>query len=275
MKRLLTLLCVLPLIAVSQNIIQTTFKNGQYGVNCNMVICKPDNIPAGKKLPVLVFIPGNGEVGTDINKLYLNGPLRFIKEGVRPTGLIVVGLQPKDPWPNDLFIWNGLQKVLTIPEVDPNNIVLTGLSAGASSIFEYMRTTRNYTPVKAIIPMAIAVSTSTKEDRLKSTPAWGVGGKSDYPHGISIRDYFLKCIGLQYPWKFSFVDGAHDDNTWDRVYNPTWRENGESLYDWVMKVTGNATQGKTPDNIQVIDCSGTKVELNMTTGTFRILTQAL
>src|SRR4029078_2076289 len=101
--------------------------------------------PAGasesKKLPVIVFTPGNGEVGTDSSKLYVHGPLKFIKNGWRPTNFILVGIQPlfgcSSASPR--FAHNMLTAIRKNPLVDTNQVYMTGLSGGAFTTLRYIR----------------------------------------------------------------------------------------------------------------------------------------
>lgn len=85
----------------------------------------------GKKYPVLIFKPGTGEVGTDINKLVSNGPHRFILDGGNPLpGWFVISLQPPYLWPNEAQMQIRIDSLKLLFPIDTGRVNLTGLSMG-------------------------------------------------------------------------------------------------------------------------------------------------
>lgn len=128
MKKLFSLLfiVILQLSSQAQSIIQTTVD----GWN-TLVTLPADYNSTTVNYPALIFIPGTGEVGTNIALLYNAGPHAFISQGGSIPGFIVVSLQPTSAWPRPNTMYQKLEDLLTRYRIDPERINVTGLSMGA------------------------------------------------------------------------------------------------------------------------------------------------
>jgi hypothetical protein len=83
------------------------------------------------KYPTLIFFPGLGEVGTDINKLKLNGPHAYLQmAGASISGFIVISLQPTSAYPIESSINTRIATLKQLYRIDPLRLNLTGLSHG-------------------------------------------------------------------------------------------------------------------------------------------------
>ncbi len=88
--------------------------------------------------PIILFIVGLGEVGTDASDLLVSGPSKFIQSGwdgkVNVDGTIIdpiiVSLQPSSAWPIPTSVHTRIQTILNAYRVDLNRIYFTGLSMG-------------------------------------------------------------------------------------------------------------------------------------------------
>lgn len=81
-----------------------------------------------QKWPLMIFLHGSGESGTDLEKVKVHGPPRLIKEG-RKFPFIVVSPQATNGWQTFQLI--GLLKELKQTlRVNPDKVYLTGLSMG-------------------------------------------------------------------------------------------------------------------------------------------------
>lgn len=96
------------------------------------------NINTTTKYPTIVFFPGLGEVGTNANLVIANGPGAYItqgwngnvKVGTDSVKFIVISLQPPSAYPIEASINTRLQTIKSLYRVDPNRLILTGLSHG-------------------------------------------------------------------------------------------------------------------------------------------------
>ncbi len=87
--------------------------------------------PAGakEKRPLLVFLHGKGERGTDLEKLKIHGPLKYIKN--KPLDAYVLAPQcPDNAYWDSESLFRLIQKIVAENPIDPDRIYLTGLSMG-------------------------------------------------------------------------------------------------------------------------------------------------
>jgi predicted peptidase len=122
----------------------TESKNSTAGYVC--LLSLPDGYAAARdrQWPLLVFLHGSGECGTEINRIAVNGPPKLLAPGAKLTGaeqaaarflrenFIVVSPQCRDEgiaWEDEsvLAVIDQVQKEC---RVDPDRVYLTGLSMG-------------------------------------------------------------------------------------------------------------------------------------------------
>lgn len=77
MKKLLFILFLSPLAVIGQKSYWTTSRTTFDGKNAFVSLPASYADSAPKRYPVILFIPGNGEVGSDTNKLKQYGPHRY------------------------------------------------------------------------------------------------------------------------------------------------------------------------------------------------------
>jgi hypothetical protein len=126
MKQLFTiLLLTIATVAMGQTI--ATQINGW-----NALITLPaDYNSTNIKYPALIFFPGLGEVGTDINKLRQNGPHAYLQmQGASIPGFIVISLQPPTAYPNESATNIRIATLKQLYRIDSLRLNLTGLSHG-------------------------------------------------------------------------------------------------------------------------------------------------
>lgn len=223
--------------------------------------------------PLLVFCHGSLLAGTDPTVISSNslegGPAYFIEQGQWPSSFTnpITGVQenflvfsPQAPGWSFSANWLNVfvQFMVSTYKVDPNRIHITGLSAGGQSAVDYAGHIDNgnsNTPVvplykpASIVPMSMAESpfqilcTNTIAD---GTHAWGFGSESD-SHGVATHLYISGpyagnsgCTGIGALGKFTSYVGGHC--CWNQFYNPTYKENSMSIYEWMLQfVRGSST----------------------------------
>jgi hypothetical protein len=122
------------LIALLLLLINTTmFGQIQTQINgWNALITLPaDYNTTNIKYPTLIFFPGLGEVGTDANKLKLNGPHAYLQmAGASIPGFIVISLQPPASYPSESATNIRIATLKQLYRIDSLRLNLTGLSHG-------------------------------------------------------------------------------------------------------------------------------------------------
>jgi hypothetical protein len=229
----------------------------QYGSTEQAILHLPDDYgQTTTKYPLLVFLHGIGEGGTNPANIYnssgAGGPAYYIAHGQWPSTFvnpkdgqnykyIVVSPQNNQGWSTSAV---QLELILTYLfqhyRADPARLYLTGISAGGEGVVEYAGgateggTPVNGThPVAAIIPMS-AVINGQMEGQYASflaqhnTHYWGFGSMSDI-HGENTVD-----LGND-----ENQDAANDALTttysgghccWMQFYTPSFQQSGLNIY---------------------------------------------
>jgi hypothetical protein len=213
----------------------------------NAYVHLPDdyNDSVTKRYPLICFVPGVGEVGTDPSRLLLYGPSKFIAEGhnmqftvngklEKP---IVISIQPAAAWPNPFVMNRKLDSILARYRCDLQRINVTGLSMGGWSWTNFVD---NYSPaytnrITSIVSMS-APAPDNGISNMRFFPqaggtAWLIEGNMDMRGNDKVRDTMNSYVAGSA--RYTLYSGGHC--CWNTFYNPTWVENGESIYSWMMK----------------------------------------
>lgn len=245
MKNILLFILLLFGITVKAGIIRTVIVGSGYSYNMDIYI--PDG--AIGKLPTIIFIPGNGEVGTNPDLLYVHGPLRFIRDNNFRPNMIIAGVQPTAEWPNYAFVNRVILAILANPDYHANSekLYLTGLSGGAGGIYSYMRQPNDLPIVPAALaPMSLTISCScgdfyegtdylcNTDLRWKNIPAWGFCRRGD-SHWEKMNRFWIRMNESNWLFKpFTTEPGGHDN--WNAWYNPNYvGAEGYTLYQWFLR----------------------------------------
>ncbi len=210
----------------------------------NAYVHLPDDYStSGQNYPVIIFIPGIGEVGTDASKLLLYGPSNFIAQGHNMQFVvngttekpIVISIQPTASWPSATSINKKIDSVCLRWRVDINRVYLTGLSMGGCSWDTYVSANMTYANrIAAVVAMSAPpppVIGDMKFLSLTGGKWWGFEGTTDYRSMDKVRDTMNAAV-LGSARYTQYVGGHCCWNTW---YNPTWTEAGDNIYTWMLK----------------------------------------
>lgn len=213
------------------------------------------HLPAStSKLPLLVFLHGKGEGGTNPATIYTStsagGPAYFIAQKLFAASMIVVSPQYPSTTTGtsaaqlDLI----LQYLVKTYPVDVTRIYLTGLSEGAAAVCDYISGT-NCKPsykIAAAIPMSAAIGQPTQAyiNAIAATGihVWGFGSMSDI-FGIQTRILIGGAFngnggtltGLGALGKFTDFTSLGGHCCWNTFYNPTYTEGGMNIYQWLLQ----------------------------------------
>lgn len=206
-------------------ILTKQFNISQYTNKYWGVLYTPDNLTT--KVPLVVFCHGAGETGrtqADTSKLYTYGPLNFIKSGWKPNFAILA--MQDGAWstqasaidyvlendPDVLKAWNG------------QDCLVTGLSAGGESTVLFMDNYNN--PSFAYVPMSPAGDATLKNPSWPHR-TWFFSGNTDYHFTDT-----AKALATMTKGKITIFSGGHC--CWNTFYNPSYREDGKSIYEWAF-----------------------------------------
>jgi predicted peptidase len=188
-----------------------------------------------QRWPLIVFLHGSGERGSDVHKVAVHGPP---KVAPRRPGFPFIVAAPQCP---ENRIWDReavmavVQKVETDCHVDPDRIYLTGLSMGGFGSWDLAVTH----PEKwaAVAPICgggdiigILCASPQNSEKLKSLPIWAFHGGQDgvVPPTESERMVAaFRRLGNTGVQLTIYPDANHD--SWTRTYDD------DRFYEWLLK----------------------------------------
>ena len=221
---LLSLSVIVPFMGQSaQQKMKTTI---QAEINYLMFLPK-DYANTGKPSPMIVFLHGSGERGSDLEKVKAWGPPAIVEKNPDFPFIVLSPQCPEGQWWNIFLLKGMIDDVLAKYNVDKSRVYLTGLSMGGFGAWDLAMTFPDY--FAAVAPICgggnpILVS------KLKNTPVWVFHGKKDesVPEQQSaIMVEALKKIGADVEYTV-LPEGSHSD-AWIYAYDKA------GLFDWFLK----------------------------------------
>jgi predicted peptidase len=215
---------------------QAKFKRTQsFSINYLLFLPQDYEAKSGKRWPLILFLHGAGERGTNIWKVATHGPPKNVKE--HPDfPFIVVSPQCPDGqhWSNEILL-GLLEQTMREYAVDPKRVYLTGLSMGGFGTWDLGLTY----PEKfaAIVPICgggqmitVALSSREKTQALKTLGVWAFHGAKDPVVPVEESQRMvdgLKRVGVKDVTFTIYPDAGH--NSWTEAYNDP------QLYEWLLK----------------------------------------
>jgi predicted peptidase len=208
-----------------------------------------------RRWPLILFLHGSGEAGSDLNLLKKNGlPARLLQEPEVPFVVVAPQIpaatyqrnvdQPPDP---NLYIqtwgWGNwiapldrlLDQIESSYAIDPQRVYLTGLSLGGFGAWEYaLRYPKRFA---AVAPIAGGYRFGLSEApenicALKDTPIWAFHGDQDTAVAYQNSEVLVKgleaCGGNV---KFTLYPGAGHNDSFHQAYADP------HLYEWMLENT--------------------------------------
>ena len=191
------------------------------------VLHRPANLK--EKKPLIVFISGDGEKGTDLEKVKIHGPLKYLKTHELDAYVLAPQCKENENW-NIESINELILKIQKENKIDANRIYVTGLSSGGWAAWNLALSYPD--KFAAIVPISGFVDLIELESACKiaNIPTRIFHGLLDdvvkVDYAISIYKELKKCNAPDVQLTI-FDDAGHD--SWTRVYdNP-------EIYDWMFK----------------------------------------
>lgn len=187
-----------------------------------------------KKWPLILFLHGSGERGTNVQKVAVHGPPK-VAPTMKEFPFIVISPQcpPGETWNDDALI-GLLEEVSTKFSVDADRVYLTGLSMGGYGTWSLMATAPQRFAAAAPIcgggnPLRLRLRSPEKQAALKALPVWVFHGAKDTTVPLKESEVMveaLKGIGAQDVKLTVYPEAQHD--SWTETYaNP-------EFYKWLL-----------------------------------------
>ncbi|WP_126243682.1 carboxylesterase family protein [Chitinophaga rhizosphaerae] len=198
----------------------------KFTLDVRYLISLPDGYSTDStgKWPLLIFLHGSGESGTNLDKVKAHGPPKLVEAG-KKFPVIIVSPQ------SDFGGWDAgiLQRLIhdlkTRYRVDADRVYMTGLSMGGYGTWEYA--SRFAGDLAAIVPIC---GGGRPEDawKMRYLPTWCFhGGKDNVVLPSQSADMINALKPYQPGVKFTvYPDAGHD--SWTEAYN------SDSLWTWLL-----------------------------------------
>jgi pimeloyl-ACP methyl ester carboxylesterase len=177
------------------------------------------------RFPVLVFLHGVGETGSDIRKVRGHGLPRLIEEG-RQFPFIVISPQSRVRSWDTRDLHDLLQNAFAGLRVDRDRIYLTGLSMGGYGTWNMAI---SHPEMFAAIAPICGGGSESGAARLRNIPVWCFHGDADDVVSISESEKMVNASKKYNPnVKFTVYPGVGHDS-WTQTYD------NEALFDWLLQ----------------------------------------
>lgn len=196
----------------------------------NYVLHIPKNFKERK--PLIVFLHGSGEKGTDIEKVKAHGPFKYLKSHELDAYVLAPQCPENEYW-NEEVLYRLILKIQKENTIDSNRIYLTGLSMGAwgawNLAFAHPETFAALVPIAGYVDRIPMIENC----KIAAIPTRIFHGLLDdvvnVEYSITMYKKLKNCntnVALTI-----FEDANHD--SWTKVYD------NQEIYDWMFKQTKN------------------------------------
>jgi predicted peptidase len=191
---------------------------------------------ATKRWPVVLFLHGLGERGSNIWQTTVHGPVQYIAKHPDFPFVLVAPQCPGEEWSAEVVL-GVLDQVEARYAVDTNRVYLTGLSMGGYGVWDLA--TSHAERFAAVAPISgggemlgviVSGKLPDKTQSLKDLPFWVFHGRKDEVVPLSESERMVAAVkqfGCNEVKLTVYPEAKH--NAWTQTY-----ENPE-LYQWFLK----------------------------------------
>jgi predicted esterase len=198
--------------------------------------------------PLVIFLHGSGESGSDLEKVKTHGPPKLVAAG-KKFPFILVSPQAQHPFdwePDNLY--HLLVYIKQKYRVEGSRIYLTGLSMGGFGTWALAM--RHPEEFAAILPICGGGDT-TDAWKLRHTPIWCFHGALDQSVPVARDEQMVNAVRQYNPSARFTVYPDADHNSWERTYN------NDSVYEWMLAQTKFTYQEVPVDPARLKEYAGT------------------
>ena len=185
-----------------------------------------------KKYPLVLFLHGAGERGTNLKDIEIHGLPKLVRNGKKFPFIIIAPQCPlnlwwSDPLPVDLLT-KLVNDIIMKYGIHKNHVFCTGLSMGGCGTLAL--SIKNPKLFSAIIPICGGVDIKNFFDilNLKDLPIWLFHGDKDEVIPLEKSQSIYKVLKpVNKNIKLTVYKGV-DHNSWDRAYDDN------ELYKWML-----------------------------------------
>jgi len=187
---------------------------------------------AKEKKPLIIFLHGSGEKGTDIEKVKVHGPFKYLKSHELDAYVLAPQCPENEYWDEEV-LYRLILKIQKEHHIDPSRIYLTGLSMGAwgawNLAFAHPEMFAALVPIAGFVDRVPIIENC----KIAAIPIQIFHGLLDdvvnVDYSITIYKKLKSCNANV---ELTIFDDANHDS-WSRVYD------NQEIYDWMFKQTKN------------------------------------
>jgi len=188
----------------------------------------PDDygLDLSRKWPLLLFLHGAGERGSDLELVKIHGPPKLIEAGKQFPFVVISPQCPLESGWVPLALEALIESIRRKYRIDSERIYVTGLSLGGYATWELaLRHPERYA---AIIPICGAGDPS-RADRLRELPVWAFHGAKDDVVPLSGSQDMIAAIKAAggNPRFTIYPQAGHD--SWTETYA------NDEIYSWLLQ----------------------------------------
>ncbi len=188
-----------------------------------------------KEWPLILFLHGAGERGSDLAKVAVHGPPKLVKKRADFPFILVSPQCPADQVWSDESLLGLLDSVMAEHKVDGKRVYLTGLSMGGYGTWSLgVKYPERFAAIAPVCgggeTINVLLAASGKAAALKSLGVWAFHGAKDSVVNLAESERMvsaLKKAGVKDVELTVYPDADHD--SWTRTYA------NEKLYDWFLQ----------------------------------------
>lgn len=185
--------------------------------------------PKGKeKKPLIIFLHGSGEKGTDLEKVKVHGPFKYLKTNDLDAFVLAPQCAEDTYWESE-SLYKLIKNVVEENNIDTSRIYLTGLSMGAWGAWNLAFAHPDM--FAALVPIAGFVDRvpMLENCKIKNIPTRIFHGLLDDVVDVNYSiEIYKKLKNCNMDVELTIFDDANHDS-WSRVYDD------KTIYEWMLK----------------------------------------
>ncbi len=196
------------------------------GLNYLLYLPKDYDKEKETKFPLVLFLHGSGERGSNVRDVEKHGPPKLVAQGKEFPFILISPQCPKTGWWEPVVLKGLLDDVQAKYRVDPDRIYLTGLSMGGYGTWDM---TSRYPDLFAAIAPICGGGDPGRVKRMAKVPVWAFHGEDDPTVPIKRSEEMIEAVKKAGGTDVQFTrypNTGHD--SWVQAYNDP------KLYEWLL-----------------------------------------
>ena len=190
----------------------------------------------GVRWPLMLFLHGAGERGTDVQRAGIHGPMKLVRQGTNFPFIIVAPQCPENQRWDSEALDQLLTHVVATRAVDTNRIYVTGLSMGGYGTWSLgLRYPEKFAAIAPVCGggniMDTVLASPGHAAALRALPVWAFHGAKDPIVPISESERMVTHLKTRakHPNVKLTVYPEADHDSWTQTYNDP------KFYEWLLE----------------------------------------